>query len=184
MPSLLELAAVFLRVGNTTVGGGEPTIAGLQRELTRRGWLEPNQFAIAYGLSRLTPGTNMLAFCAAAGWYVLGAAGSVAGVLAVTIPSSVLVVWLTGLCELGNRLPWLQSMVNATIAAALGIMLAAVLSLTRGQLSKSNWIQPAIFAATAFALRQVGLSPVAVIGLAALGGFLFGTGTKQMRAKE
>ncbi|MDQ2947434.1 MAG: hypothetical protein M3Y27_16115, partial [Acidobacteriota bacterium] len=111
-------------------------------------------------------------------------AGSVAGVLAVTIPSSVLVVWLTGLCELGNRLPWLQAMVDATISAALGIMLAAVLSLTRGQLSKSNWIQPAIFAAASFALRQLELSPVAVIGLAALGGFLFGTGTKHVRAKE
>lgn len=177
MPSLLELAAVFLRVGNTTVGGGEPTIAGLQRELIRRGWLAPNQFAIAYGLSRLTPGTNMLAFCAAAGWYALGAAGSAAGVLAVTIPSSVLVVWLTGVCELGNRIPWLQAMVNATIAAVLGIMLAAIVALTRGQLSRSNWIQPAIFAVAAFALRQFGLSPVAIIGLAALGGFLIGTGT-------
>src|ERR1700738_2667144 len=119
MPSLLELAAVFLRVGNTTIGGGGPTTAGLPRGLIRRGWLAPDQFAIAYGLSRLTPGTNMLAFCAAAGWYVLGAAGSIAGVLAVTIPSSVLVVWLTGICELGNRIPWLQAMVNATIAAVV-----------------------------------------------------------------
>ena len=68
----------------------------------------------------------MLAFVAAAGWYVWGAAGAVAGVLAVTIPSSVLVVWLTGLCEMGSRIPWLQAVVDATIAAALGIMLAAV----------------------------------------------------------
>ena len=174
MPSLLDLTALFLRVGNTTVGGGEPTIAALQRELSRRGWIEPEQFAIAYGLSRFTPGTNMLAFVAAAGWYVLGAAGAVAGILAVTIPSSVLVVWLTGLCELGSRIPWLQAVVDATIAAALGIMLAAVSSLTRGQISKSDWIRPALFAAGAFALRQLGLSPVVIIGLAAIGGFAVG----------
>ena len=174
MPSLLDLTAVFLRIGNTTVGGGEPTIAGLQRELTRRAWIQPEQFGIAYSLSRLTPGTNMLAFVAGAGWYVLGAAGAAAAVLAVTIPSSVLVVWLTGLCEMGSRFPWLQAMVDATIAAALGIMLAAVFSLTRGQLSKADWIQPAIFAVTAFVLRQLGLSPVVVIGLAAIGGFVVG----------
>ncbi len=180
MPGLLQLASVFLRVGNTTLGGGEPTIAALQRELIRRGWLRRDQFAIAYGLSRLTPGTNMLAFCAAAGWYVLGAAGSLAGVLAVTIPSSVLVVWLTGVCELSTRLPWLHAMVEATIAAALGIMLAAVLSLLRGPISRENWLQPALLAASAFALRQVGLSPVVVIGLAALCGVLVGTGEKRL----
>jgi chromate transporter len=175
----MELTGVFLRVGNTTVGGGEPTIAGLQRELSRRGWLAPDQFAISYGVSRLTPGTNMLAFCAAAGWYVLGMAGSIAGVLAVTIPSSVLVLWLTGVCEMSARFPWLRAMVDATIAASLGIMLAAVALLLRGQLSKSNWVQPAIFALAAFGLRQMGLSPVAIIGLAAVAGCFVGTGTTE-----
>lgn len=184
MPRLIELAAVFLRVGNATIGGGEPTIAGLQRELSRRGWLAPDQFAIAYGLARLTPGTNMLAFCAAAGWYVMGAAGSVVSVLAVTIPSSVLVVWLTGVCEMGNRVPWLQAVVNATIAAAVGTMLAAVLLLTRGQLSRSNWWRPALIVVAAFALRQFGLSPLAIIGLAALAGFLFDTRPKQTEAEQ
>src|SRR5437763_16316125 len=101
-PRLSHLAGVFFRIGNTTVGGGEPTVAALQKELVRRGWLSPEQFGLSYALARLTPGTNMLAFCAAAGWYVLGLAGSAAGVVAVTVPSSVLVVWLTGVCEMGN----------------------------------------------------------------------------------
>src|ERR1700694_3001275 len=116
-PRLTELAGVFLRIGNTTIGGGEPTVAAFQRELGRRGWLLPEQFGLAYALARLTPGTNMLAFCAAAGWYALGGAGSVAGGGAVTVPSSVLVVWLTGVCEMGKQIPWLQAAVNATIAA-------------------------------------------------------------------
>jgi chromate transporter len=173
-----ELAAVFLRIGNTTVGGGEPTVAAFQRELGRRGWLSPEQFGIAYALARLTPGTNMLAFCAAAGWYVLGFAGSVIGVVAVTIPSSVLVVWLTGVCEMGNRIPWLRAAVNATIAAGIGTMLAAVLLLVRGQVSKTNWLRPAIIVAGAFGLRQLGLSPLLTLGIAALSGLLFTTRAK------
>jgi chromate transporter len=177
-PRLIELAAVFLRIGNTTVGGGEPTVAAFQRELGRRGWLSPEQFGIAYALARLTPGTNMLAFCAAAGWYVLGFAGSVIGVVAVTIPSSVLVVWLTGVCEMGNRIPWLRAAVNATIAAGIGTMLAAVLMLVRGQVSKTNWLRPAIIVAGAFGLRQLGLSPLLTLGIAALSGLLFTTRAK------
>jgi chromate transporter len=172
-PGLVELAGVFLRIGNTTVGGGEPTIAAFQRELVRRGWLSPEQFGLSYALARLTPGTNMLAFCAAAGWYVLGLAGSAAGVAAVTVPSSVLVVWLTGVCEMGNQIPWLRAAVNATIAAGIGIMLAAVLMLVRGQISKSNWLRPAIVVAGAFGLRQAGLSPILTLAIAALLGLLF-----------
>lgn len=178
MPRLSDFTAIFLQVGNTTIGGGDPTIAALQRELSRRGWLEPGQFAIAYGLARLTPGTNMLAFCAAAGWYVLGWTGAVAGVLAATIPSSVLVIWLTGICEMGNRIPWLQSIVNATIAAAVGTLLAAVLWLIRGQVSASNWLRPAVIVAGSFALRQAGLSPLQIIGAAALLGFLWNAKAK------
>ncbi len=178
MPRLRELTAVFLRVGNTTIGGGDPTTAALQRELIRRGWLQPEQFAIAYGLARLTPGTNMLAFCAAAGWYVLGFTGAVAGVLAATIPSSILVIWLTGICEMGSRLPWLQSIVNATIAAAVGVLLASVLVLVRGQVSASNWLRPAVIVAGAFALRQAGLSPLQTIGVAALFGFILPSATR------
>lgn len=169
---MTELAAVFLRIGNTTVGGGEPTVAAFQRELVRRGWLSPEQFGLSYALARLTPGTNMLAFCAAAGWYALGVAGSVAGVVAATVPSSVLVVWLTGVCEMGDRIPWLRAAVDATIAAGIGIMLAAVLMLVRGQVSQSNWVRPAIVVAGAFGLGQIGLSPILTLAIAALLGWL------------
>ncbi len=85
-PLLRDVSLVFLRIGNTTVGGGEPTIALLQQEMIRRGWLSPEQFGIAYALARITPGTNMLAFCAAAGWYVWGLMGALCAVLAVTVP--------------------------------------------------------------------------------------------------
>ncbi len=77
-PRLSEITRLFTRVGITVFGGGDPTIAILQREFYRRDWLSPEKFAIAFGLARLTPGTNVLAFCAAAGWYILGLTGALA----------------------------------------------------------------------------------------------------------
>ena len=82
-PQLTAVTRLFLRVGVTVFGGGDPTIAILQREFYRRDWLNPERFAIAFGLARLTPGTNVLAFCAAAGWYLLGLGGALAAVLAI-----------------------------------------------------------------------------------------------------
>ena len=82
-PRLTDVTRLFSRVGVTVFGGGEPTVAILQREFYRREWLSPEKFAIAFGLARLTPGTNVLAFCAATGWYILGIRGALAAVLAI-----------------------------------------------------------------------------------------------------
>jgi len=65
--SLKQLAWIFLRVGNLTFGGGDPTMAALQSELVAgRRWLDEEQYGLIYGLARITPGTNLLAFSAAA----------------------------------------------------------------------------------------------------------------------
>jgi chromate transporter len=173
-PRWVRAALVFLRVGNTTFGGGIPTIAVLQRELDRRKWLSAEQFAVAFGLARVTPGTNVLAFCAATGWFIAGLAGAIAAVFTVSIPSSVLVVWLTHVCELGVRSPRAQSVIAASVAAAVGTMLAAAVILVKSQCSKSDWVRPVLIAAAAFTLaRWVGLSPLQIIALAALGGFVW-----------
>ena len=172
-PNLRAITALFFRVGNTTFGGGDPTIAVLQREFYARDWLSPERFAIAFGLARVTPGTNVLAFCAAAGWYLMGVAGAVAAVLAVTIPSSVLVVWLTRACLLGNQYPLAGAIVAAMVAAAVGTMLGATLLLVRSQCSKRDWLAPSLIAAGAFLLSRLGLTPLEVIGIAAAVGFFW-----------
>src|SRR5277367_5800149 len=145
-PRLSAVIRLFARVGVTVFGGGDPTIAILQREFYRREWLSPEKFAIAFGLARLTPGTNVLAFCAAAGWYLLGFTGALAAVLAITIPASVLVVWLTRAYDLAPRFPLAQSIVNALVAAAVGTMIGAALLLVRTQCSREKWLRPTVIA--------------------------------------
>jgi len=173
-PRLIETARLFLRAGSTTFGGGDPTIAVLQREFYRREWLNPDQFAIAFGLARLTPGTNVVAFCAAAGWYLMGVLGAVTAVLGLTIPSSILVVWLTRAWSLGVDYPLARAVIGAMAAAAVGTMIGAAVILVRRQCSKRTWLSPILIAAGAFVLfRVAGLSPLQVIAIAALTGFFW-----------
>jgi chromate transporter len=173
-PRVMETARLFFRVGSTAFGGGDPTIAILQREFYRREWLTPDQFAIAFGLARLTPGTNVLAFCAAAGWYLMGALGAVIAVLGITIPSSILVIWLTRVWELGVDYPVARAVIGATVAAAVGTMIGAAAMLVRQQCSKRSWLSPILIAAAAFLLfRVAGLSPLQVIAIAAVTGFFW-----------
>src|SRR5277367_564626 len=121
-PRLSAVTRLFARVGVTVFGGGDPTIAILQREFYRRDWLSPEKFAIAFGLARLTPGTNVLAFCAATGWYILGLTGALAAVFANTIPPTLLVVWITSAYDLTARSRLAQSVASALLAAAVGTM--------------------------------------------------------------
>src|SRR5437879_13200253 len=118
-PSLRRLTWIFCRVGNLTFGGGDPTMAALQSELvaTRR-WLDEEQYGLIYGLARITPGTNLLAFSAGAAWQILGWVGAVSAVLAITVPSAAIVVLLTRGYEGWNT--------NALAMAAISCTLARV----------------------------------------------------------
>jgi chromate transporter len=173
-PRLKDVAWLFFRVGNTTFGGGNPTIAVLQREFLQRHWLSQEKFAIAFGLGRVTPGTNLLAFCAAAGWYILGLAGAITAVMVITIPTSILVIWLTRVYDAGAKNPLAQSVISAIIAAAVGTMIGAAVLLVRSGISRKDWIRPVLIAVAAFALARVfALSPIVVIGVAAIVGFFW-----------
>jgi len=170
----MDTARLFLRVGSTAFGGGDPTIAVLQREFYRREWLSPDQFAIAFGLARLTPGTNVLAFCAAAGWYLMGVLGAITAVLGLTIPPSILVIWLTRAWEFGVDYPLARALIGAMVAAAVGTMIGAAVMLVRQQCSKRSWLPPILIAAGAFTLfRVAGWSPLQVIAAAAVTGFFW-----------
>ncbi len=173
-PRLTDATRLFFRVGITVFGGGDPTIAILQREFYRRDWLSPEKFAIAFGLARLTPGTNVLAFCAAAGWYLLGLGGALAAVLAITIPASVLVVWLTRAYDLTTHYRLAQSIANTLLAAAVGTMIGAALLLVRTQCKPGRWLKPIAISTGAFLLAFVAkLTPLQVIGVAAVAGFFW-----------
>ena len=173
-PRLKDVAWLFFRVGNTTFGGGNPTIAVLQREFYQRHWLSPEKFGIAFGLGRVTPGTNLLAFCAGTGWYLLGLTGAITAVIVVTIPSSMLVIWLTRVYDQGVKHPLGLSIASATIAAAIGTMMGASVLLVRSVFSKTNWLRPLVIATGAFVLARVfALSPIVIIGVAAVVGFFW-----------
>ena len=59
-PGLAQIADVFTRHANFTLGGGSATVAVLHRELLdKRRWISPDDFTLCFALARLTPGTNL-----------------------------------------------------------------------------------------------------------------------------
>ena len=169
-PSLAAVTRLYLKIGNTTFGGGDPTMALLQRELIGRKWITREDFALAYALARVTPGTNVLAFCAATGMRVLGVAGALAAVLAVTLPSAILAVLLTRGFETWRTHPWAMAAIGGTVAAVSGMMWASVWSLVKPYIG----VRVLVFTGGAFvAAWKFHVTPVPVIFVAALAGYLW-----------
>jgi chromate transporter len=175
-PTLRKLIVIFLRVGNTTFGGGIPTIAALQRELVdQRRWLSPEDFALAFSLARVTPGTNVIAFCAAAGARILGLRGAMSGAFAETVPSAVLAILITQGYETWRTNAWVMAAVGGTIAAVAGMMWSSVWALVRPQFKGwRNTLRGLAITIGAFATILIfGLSPLSIIGLALVAGLLW-----------
>lgn len=100
MPKVHELVSVFARFGNFTFGGGDPTVAVLRDEIIgKRAWMTAQRADLAFALARLTPGTNVLAFCTAIGWLLRGWSGAAAALIGASVPSGLITVIFTALYE-------------------------------------------------------------------------------------
>ena len=175
-PTLRQLSGVFLRIGNTTFGGGLPTIAALQRELVEQNrWLSREDYALAFSLARVTPGTNVIAFCAAAGARIMGLRGALAATLAETGPSAVLAVLMTQGYETWRTNGWVMAGVAGTIAAVVAMMWASVWFIVKPLFSDlySTVRGLAIVLGSFAAIWKFGLGPLSVIGIAVVVGLLW-----------
>jgi chromate transporter len=173
--SLKRLTFLFLRIGNLTFGGGDPAMAALQSELvvTRR-WLNEEQYAMIYGLARITPGTNVLAFCAAAAWKIKGWPAALLGVLAMTAPSAVVVVLLTRGYQAWNANALAMAAIGGTLAAAIGMMATSAWQLLVPHIGHGRKLRAAvIFLASLIASLRFSMPPVEVLALAALVGLIW-----------
>jgi chromate transporter len=175
-PNLSLLTRIFFRIGNTTFGGGYITIGMLGRELVeQRRWLSSEKFDLAFALSRVTPGTNLLAFCAAIGAQLMGFTGAMAAVLAVTVPSAILAVLFIYGFELGQTNAIAMAAIGGTVAAVAGMMWSTIWTILRPHVGGTvRNLQVVLIAGGAFlASWKWGITPVPIIAAGTLIGVLW-----------
>jgi chromate transporter len=181
-PSVKKLTEIFFRVGNTTFGGGYVTIGMLGRELVdMRRWISAEKFDLAFALARVTPGTNLIAFCAAIGALICGTAGAIGAVLALTAPSSALAVLITYEFERWQDNRIAMAAIGGTVAAIAGMMWATIWVILKPHVSRrmtlqgmTRNLQVVLIAGGGFvASRIFGFTPLPIILAGTLAGFLW-----------
>lgn len=171
--SLAQMGHIFGRFGNITFGGGSATISVLHQEIvSKRHWISEEVFALCYALSRVTPGTNLLAFETGVGWVVRGWFGSVVSLVAGSVPCSALAVLVTFAYESFSQNALVAHAIRGALAATVGLMIATSIQMLRPHLSKHQFMFPIAVALVSLLLVwKFAMPPVLVLGIAAVLGY-------------
>jgi chromate transporter len=171
----LDLANVFYRAGSLVFGGGHVVLPLLQASVVPPGWIGDDAFLAGYGAAQAVPGP-LFTFSAYLGAAMQpqpnGIAGAAIALVAIFLPSFLLVIGVLPFWEALRRRPLAQSALRGVNAAVVGLLLAA--------LYDPVWTS-AITAAPDFAVGLVAFlllfmwrtPPWLVVALSAVAGGLF-----------
>jgi chromate transporter len=172
----LALFDSFFRVGSLVFGGGHVVLPLLQAEVVPPGWVSNEQFVAGYGAAQAVPGplfTFAAYLGAVSGPPPNGLAGGVLALLAVFLPSFLLVIGALPLWNAARGRPGFQAALRGINAAVVGLLGAAFYQ----PVWTSAIDRPADFglALAAFGLLVLWKTPPwLVVVLAAGGGALLG----------
>jgi chromate transporter len=162
-PSIRRLAWVIGRDVNGTLGGGNAAMELIRRRFVQAGWLDDANHGLLVAVSRLTPGTNILAYCAALGWQAHGVAGSAAALLAGSVPTAALVAVLSATLVRIDRYRSVQVLLAAGTVIAVWLVFVAAWQLIRPYLTGHRRGLALAIAAVSSALIVLDVTPVRIL---------------------
>ncbi len=126
---LLEVFTGFYRSGSLVFGGGHVVLPLLQAEVVTSGWIGDDHFLAGYGAAQAVPGPlfTFAAYLGAA--MTVGPGGWLGGlwaVVAIFLPSLLLVQGVLPFWAKLSRIPLAQAALRGTNAAVVGLLLAAL----------------------------------------------------------
>jgi chromate transporter len=120
---LIEIMALFAKIGLTSFGGG--LSAWIYREVVdRRHWLSEDDFLAGLTLAQILPGANVTNIAIYVGQRLRGGIGAFVAVLSLLLPPVVVVVILLVAFNQFSELAWLRRFVEGVAAGAIGLTAA------------------------------------------------------------
>lgn len=114
----------FYRSGSLVFGGGHVMLPLLQAEVVPPGWVSNDEFLAGYGAAQAVPGP-LFTFAAYLGTVIGGWPVAALCLVAVFVPSFLLIIGALPFWEDLRRRIWAQSALRGINAAVVGVLLAA-----------------------------------------------------------
>jgi len=169
-PSLPTMGWQMVKDANRTLGGGMPAIEVMRRSFTRRGWLDDTGHGLLVAVSRFTPGTNVLAYCAGFGWRIGGMGGAAVALAAASVPGSLAVTLLSAAISRLVESPGVRAALAVAMLAAAALILSSAWALVRPYFLGARPVWAMAITLGAVVLFAAGTPPVRVLLVAAIFG--------------
>ena len=183
MKRLLEIFAVFFKIGLFTIGGGYAMLPIIQKEVVEtKGWMDDEEFLDAISLTNSLPGPLAINAATFVGYRVCKVKGALAAVLGAASPSVIIILAVAVIFSNLTEYPMVQYIFDGIRPAVVALILYAVIKLAKSAKVKEyfNWL---IALAALAAIAVLGLHPIVVVIAAALYGlFIRGTVVKAVDA--
>ena len=125
----LALFDSFFRAGSLVFGGGHVVLPLLQAEVVPPGWVTGEQFVAGYGAAQAVPGP-LFTFAAYLGAVMgprpNGIAGAIVALVAIFLPSFLLIVGALPFWNALRARPGFQAALRGINAAVVGLLMAAL----------------------------------------------------------
>jgi len=168
-PSLLELFRSFFRLGLTAFGG--PSMVAYIRKMSvdQKGWLDQETFNNGVALCQMIPGATAMQTAAFVGLQTKGAPGAAASFIGFGLPAFLLMLGISAVYTVTNRLPFVVSTFSGLQAVIIAIIAYAALTFGRSSLKKWRDFVIAGGAAILFGFR---VNPIWVILISGAAGWV------------
>ena len=169
---LVTLAAIFLRMGSVTFGGGLVMVPLIESEVVNtHQWLTHQEFADATALGQITPGPVLIT-ATFVGYRVAGTLGALVATISIFLPAFLMTIAAASSLQRFRNNEQVQSFLRGIAPAVVGLLVAAALSI--GRAGVHSWVGLSIMLLAMLTLIRFRPNPFWVLFGAGLLRFLIG----------
>ncbi len=161
MVSLLNLFAVFAKIGAFTIGGGYAMIPLIQDEMTRRGWLSDDELPDIIALAQSAPGVLAVNVSIFAGYRLRGLKGSIVATLGTVLPSFVAILLIAMFMSNFQDNPIVQRIFNGIRPVVVSLIAVPMINMARK--NNKTWWAWAITLVTLLLVAFLKVSPIYIL---------------------
>lgn len=173
MAKYCELFYTFFKIGTFTVGGGYAMIPLMEREVVERhGWLTREEFLDQVALSQAMPGVFAVNMAAVVGHKLRGVGGSVASIAGNIAMPIVFILLLAVAFSHFRDNKVVEGFFLGVRPAVVALIAAPVFTLAKA--AKVTWSNCWIPVAATVLIWLLGVSPVVIVLVAGVAGFVYG----------
>lgn len=169
----LESFGIFFKIGTFTIGGGYAMIPLIEEEIVnKKKWINKEDFVDLMAIAQSAPGVFAVNMAIFIGYKLQGIKGSIMTTLGTILPSFLIILAIALFFQQFKEYQLVENIFKGIRPAVVALIAAPTFSVAKS--SKINRYTIWIPVISALLIWLLGVSPIYIIIIAGIGGYLWG----------